>query len=97
MLPAIDLDDELALQTCEVDDVRTDRDLAPEPRTESLKAELPPKTTLRIGHGSAKVACTFGQFFGHRTAPLLASPLLLPPPAQGGGTRFPTPSGPDRP
>ncbi len=55
---AIDIDDDLDRESHEVDDVRTDRLLAPESNTDLPAAQTPPKQQLGVGRLSPHLAGT---------------------------------------
>jgi SM-20-related protein len=57
MLSAVRFDDELRLETGEIDDVRRDRMLSAKAPPELAAAQPVPKCPLRFGHVSAQVTC----------------------------------------
>jgi len=56
MLTAIDLDDQPRFDTGEIDDIRRDWKLPPEPPSERIAPQLPPKQLLGIGHIPAEAS-----------------------------------------
>jgi hypothetical protein len=66
VLPAINLDDELCLVTCEIDNVTTDTDLPPEVRIRQSQTmpQMPPQLPLRfrrrLAHGARESFIRWG-------------------------------------
>jgi len=57
MLPTVELDDQMVLETDEVREVRADRVLAAEPEAANLPvAEVSPQSSLGVGRMKSKVA-----------------------------------------
>jgi hypothetical protein len=72
MLSAVDLDDELLLEAEEVDDIRTDRLLAPELVAVELPvAQLRPQRPLGLGARLAQIAGAHGRRRSRLLAPCL--------------------------